>query len=58
MTREPKWWLKHYPPGVAHEVDMDLYTSLPQMAEEAFEKYADRAAYTCMDKTLTFGDVD
>ncbi len=58
MTREPKWWLKHYPPGVAHEVDMNLYTSLPQMAEEAFEKFADRAAYTCMDKTLTFGDVD
>ena len=58
MTREPKWWLKHYPPGVAHEVDMNLYTSLPQMAEEAFEKFADRAAYTCMDQTLTFGDTD
>ena len=58
MTREPKWWLKHYPPGVAHEVDMNLYASLPQMAEEAFEKFADRAAYTCMDQTLTFGDTD
>ena len=58
MTREPKWWLKHYPPGVAHEIDLNLYTSLPQMAEEAFEKFHDRAAYTCMDKTLTFGDID
>ena len=56
--RESKWWLKHYPPGVAHEIDLRLYQSLPQMAEEAFEKYADRAAYTCMDKTITFSDVD
>ena len=58
MTREPKWWLKHYPPGVAPEIDLNQYTSLPQMAEEAFEKFGDRAAYTCMDKTLTFSDVD
>ena len=58
MTKEPKWWLKHYPPGVAHEIDLNQYTSLPDMAEKAFEKFADRAAYTCMDKTLTFGEVD
>ena len=58
MSREPKWWLKHYPPGVAHEVDVNCHTSLAQMAEEAFEKFIDRAAYTCMDKTLTFGEVD
>ena len=28
------------------------------MAEEAFEKFTDRNAYTCMEKTLTFGEVD
>ena len=58
MTTEPKWWLKHYPAGVAHEVDLKRYTSLAHMAEETFDKFADRAAYTCMDKTLTFGEVD
>ena len=58
MTIEPKWWLKHYPPGVAHEIDLNRYTSLVQMAEESFEQFGDRAAYTCMDKTLTYGDVD
>jgi long-chain acyl-CoA synthetase len=58
MTNEPKWWLKHYPPGVAHQIDLNRYASLAQMAEEAFETFGDRAAYTCMDKTLTFGDVD
>jgi long-chain acyl-CoA synthetase len=55
---EPKWWLKHYPPGVAHEVDMSRYTSLVDMAEESFAAYRDRAMFTCMDKMLTFGEVD
>ena len=58
MKREPKWWLKHYPAGVAQEVDLNRYTSLVQMAEESFEKFADRAAYTCMGKTITFDEVD
>jgi long-chain acyl-CoA synthetase len=55
---ESRWWLEHYPAGVAHDIDLTCYTSLPQMAEESFAKYRDRAAYTCMDKTLTFGEVD
>ena len=50
-------WLKHYPPGVAYEVDVNRYASLPAMAEEAFHKYADRAAFTCMDKTLTYREI-
>ncbi len=51
-------WLKHYPPGVAHEIDVTRFASLPAMAEEAFRKYADRPAFTCMDKTLTYRDID
>jgi long-chain acyl-CoA synthetase len=54
----PYWWRKHYPTGVAHEVSFGDYSSLPQLAEEAFRKFRDRPAYTCMDKTLTFGEVD
>ena len=54
----PKWWLKHYPSGVAHEIELSRYTSLPAMAEEAFAKYRHQAAYTCMGKTLSFGEVD
>jgi long-chain acyl-CoA synthetase len=55
---QSRWWQKHYPAGVTPEIDMGHYTSLPQMAEESFAKYAGRAMYTCMDKTLTFGDID
>ncbi len=55
---EPKWWLKHYPAGVAHEIDLSRYASLPAMADEAFSKFCDNPAFTCMDKTLRYGEVD
>ena len=51
-------WLKYYPAGVAHEIDVNRYTSLPAMAEEAFRKFGTRAAFTCMDKTLTYHELD
>ncbi len=58
MADVSKWWLEFYPPGVPHEVDLTQYHSLPQMAEEAFERFRDRDAYTCMGRTLSFGEVD
>ena len=51
-------WLKHYPAGVPFEVDVSRYSSLPAMAEEAFAKFGDRAAFTCMDKTMTYRELD
>jgi long-chain acyl-CoA synthetase len=57
-TTPKKWWLDHYPAGVPHEVDLKRYTSLVHMAEEGFAKFGDRAMYTCLDKTLTYREVD
>jgi long-chain acyl-CoA synthetase len=53
-----KFWLKEYQPGVATEIDYTQYRSLVHMMEESFQKYADRNAYACMDKFLTFGQMD
>jgi long-chain acyl-CoA synthetase len=53
-----KIWLKSYPPGMQTEVDTSQYRSLVQLLEEAFHKYADRNAYVCMDKFLTYAEVD
>jgi long-chain acyl-CoA synthetase len=53
-----KFWLKSYPAGVPYEIDYTQYRSLVHLLEEAFGKYADRKAYTCMDKSLTFRDLD
>jgi long-chain acyl-CoA synthetase len=53
-----KIWLKSYPPGVPADIDPDQYRSLVHLLEEAFQKYADRNAYVCMDKFLTYAELD
>ena len=53
-----KIWLQSYPPGVPAEINPDQYRSLVHLLEESFSKYADRNAYVCMDKFLTYGELD
>jgi long-chain acyl-CoA synthetase len=53
-----RFWLKHYPPGVTHDVDVSQYTSLVQLMEEGFARHASRNAYAYMDKYYTFADID
>lgn len=53
-----KFWLKSYPEGVPAEIDPDQYRSLVQLLEESFTKFADRNAYACMDKFLTYKELD
>ncbi|MGI4719550.1 MAG: long-chain-fatty-acid--CoA ligase [Janthinobacterium lividum] len=53
-----KFWLKSYEGGVPAEIDPTQYRSLTHLLEEAFRKYADRKAYACMGKTLTFAELD
>jgi long-chain acyl-CoA synthetase len=50
-------WLKRYPPGVPADVDVDQYSSLVQLMEEGFAKYAQRNAYAYMDRFFTFAEV-
>ena len=51
-------WLRSYPAGVPAEIDWKQYTSLVQLIEEAFVKYADRKAYVGLGRALGFGQVD
>jgi long-chain acyl-CoA synthetase len=51
-------WLKHYPPGVPSEIDTSIYPSLVSVFEESFRKFASNAAFTCMDRTLSYADID
>jgi long-chain acyl-CoA synthetase len=53
-----KIWLKSYPPGMPAEINLNQYRSLVQLLEESFHKYAARNAYVCMDKFLTYAEVD
>jgi long-chain acyl-CoA synthetase len=51
-------WLKHYPKGVPPTIDYSQYTSIGQLLEESFQKYAARPVYSCMGKTITYRDLD
>ena len=51
-------WLAHYPPGVPADIDPGAYPSLVALLQESFEKFRDRDAFVCMDKALTYGEVD
>lgn len=53
-----KFWLKSYPKDVPAEIDLTQYTSLVHLIEESFEKFASRNAYVCMDKYLTYAELN
>ncbi len=53
-----RFWLKNYPPGVPSDIDPSIYPSVVALIEESFARYRDQKAYVCMDKALTFGEVD
>ncbi len=53
-----KIWLQHYPASVPATVDASRYPSLKALVEESVAQYADRDAYVCMGKTLTFRALD
>src|SRR5438445_7668352 len=53
-----RFWLKNYPPGVPADIDPSVYPSVVSLLEESFAKYRDAKAYVCMDKALTFGEID
>ena len=53
-----KIWLKSYPKGVPAEIDVNRYRSLKELFEESFQQHAGSPAYTNMDVTLTYSDLD
>jgi len=51
-------WLKQYPAGVPADIDISQYGSLVDLLEESFAKFADRKAFICMDKSISYRDLD
>jgi long-chain acyl-CoA synthetase len=51
-------WLKQYPAGVPADIDLTQYSSLVELLEESFAKFSDRKAFICMDKSITYRDLD
>ena len=55
---ESKPWLNIYPKGVPANIDPDKYSSILELLDKGVEKFGDLPGYTCMDKTLTFRQVN
>ncbi len=53
-----KVWLKSYAPGVPAEIDASLYSSIRDIFLQSCKRFASRPAFTCMDKTLTYAELD
>src|SRR3954464_15346452 len=51
-------WLKQYPAGIPADIDLTQYASLVQLLEESFAKFSDRKSFICMDKSITYRDLD
>ncbi|MCK1755870.1 long-chain fatty acid--CoA ligase [Bradyrhizobium sp. 137] len=51
-------WLKQYPPGVPADIEPTQYASLVDLLEESFTRFADRKAFICMDKSISYRDLD
>jgi long-chain acyl-CoA synthetase len=51
-------WLAHYPKDVPAQIDVDTYTSVAAVVEEAFGKFRDRPAFASFGKFLSYGEIE
>lgn len=53
-----KIWLKSYPAGIPHVIDLDPEESLVDMFEEACRKFAGKPAFTNYGHTISYTELD
>ncbi|HZD92497.1 MAG TPA: long-chain-fatty-acid--CoA ligase [Pseudolabrys sp.] len=51
-------WLRHYPPGVAADIDIASCRSLPELFEASFAQYGSRPCCICMGRSLSYAELD
>ncbi|MCL2297426.1 MAG: AMP-binding protein [Proteobacteria bacterium] len=51
-------WLDHYPEGVPATIEIDPELSLDKLFDRSIEQFAERPAYSCMGRTITFRRLD
>src|SRR3954464_3811538 len=57
-TTMERIWLKQYPAGVPADIDINQYSSLVELLEESFAKFSERKAFICMDKSISYRELD
>ena len=56
MSDKP--WLKSYPPGIPAEINMNEFSSIRDIFEQAVRKFKDNVAFSNMRTRLTYGQLD
>ncbi|MDR3395221.1 MAG: long-chain-fatty-acid--CoA ligase [Parasulfuritortus sp.] len=56
MTARP--WLNAYPAGVPADIDVNQYTSLVELIDNAFRKNANKLAYSFMGRAISYAQTD
>lgn len=51
-------WFKHYPKQVAKHIDAGAFSSVAELLDTGFSKYAAQPAFSNMGKVLTYEEVD
>lgn len=51
-------WIASYPDGIPEEIGPLEYRNLVELIEVSSKKFSSRTAYVCMDRGLSFEDVD
>ncbi|CAM3747921.1 AMP-binding protein [Parendozoicomonas haliclonae] len=52
------FWSNKRPAGFSETVDFQQYNSLQDVITKAFSEFGERPAFTCLGKTVTYGEVD
>ena len=55
-THKP--WLSSYPPGVPDTIDTSAYLSLLELFDEAFLRFGNRKAFSCLGVSLSYQELD
>ena len=53
-----KIWLREYPAGVPAEINLQEFTSLKEMLESSCREYSERPAFSNLDHTLSYAELD
>lgn len=55
MTTKP--WLKHYQPGVPHEINLSTYASVAEIFDVACRRYQSAPSFYCMGTSVSYEDL-
>ncbi len=55
---DASFWNDKRPAGVSNTIDLDQYQSILEVFDEACQTYADRPAFTNMNHTITYAELD